>query len=127
MQRDTFTAVARNAIPFDSSYNASMPGGGAMPGAEAAVEPFLVNGVCEYPMSVFRQRNGNLRHTQITACSFGEIEKLLWRALESGQSTFVILSHNFELLNQAKTKSTGFSAKVQPTVRVAYPNRTAST
>lgn len=101
---DTFTAVARNGIPFDSSYNASMPGDGVMLGAEAAVEPFLVNGVCEYPMTVFRQRNGKLRHAQITACSFGEIETLLWRALESGQSTFVILSHNFELLNQAKTK-----------------------
>jgi len=102
--RDTLTAVARNGIPFDSSYNASMLADRNILPNDAAVEPFFANGVLEYPMTVFREQGGRLRHVQITACSYGEMETLLWRALESGRSSFVLLSHNFELMNKAKTK-----------------------
>ncbi len=35
----------------------------------------------------------------IGANTYREIEGLLWQALESGRKAFVILSHNFELLN----------------------------
>lgn len=55
-------------------------------------------------MTVFFDRPGHLRHAQIGACSYQELEGLLWRALETGSKTFVILSHNFELLNQAKDR-----------------------
>ena len=99
---DTLPALAANGILFDSSYNASVfgPDSGVMPGV-TVVEPIECAGVFEYPMSVFADGTGALRHTQLTACSYREFEALLWQALESGRNAFVILSHNFELLNQA--------------------------
>ena len=98
--RDTLDALAANAVPFDSSYNATMhgPESGVRPG-ELAWAPFECAGVQEYPMSVFDDGTGTLRHVQLTACSLSEMEHLLWQALETGHSSLVILSHSFELLN----------------------------
>lgn len=101
--RDTLRALAALGIPFDSSYNANLFGldSGVLPGVVAA-DPFRCDGVCEYPMTVFRDGTGALRHAQLTACSWRELEALLWRALESDKPAFVLLWHNFELLNAAR-------------------------
>jgi hypothetical protein len=98
--RDTLRALACNRILFDSSYNASIYGldSGVSPEIPL-VEPMECHGVYEYPMTVFRYGTSALRHVQITACSYWEMEGLLWQALESRRKAFVILSHNFELLN----------------------------
>ena len=48
-------------------------------------------------MTVYVDGRG-LRHTQLTACSWGELEHLLWQALKLGHQSFVILSHSSELL-----------------------------
>lgn len=103
--RDTLRALSMSGIPFDSSYNASQFGAdsGVMPGL-TVVEPIECEGVHEYPMTVFDDGSGSLRHAQLTACSYGELESLLWKALEAERSAFVILSHNFELLNEAKNR-----------------------
>ena len=100
--RDTLHALSVNGIPFDSSYNASQFGAdsGVMTGI-TVVDTIECEGVYEYPMTVFNDGTGSLRHTQLTACSYKEIENLLWQALEARRSAFVILAHNFELLNQA--------------------------
>lgn len=102
LNADTLSALAANRIAFDSSYNASMfgPDSGVMPGI-TLVEPVKFQGVHEYPMTVFNDGTKTLRHAQLTACSFREIEGLLWQALEADRSSFVILSHGFELLNPA--------------------------
>ena len=99
--RDTLRALAVSGIPFDSSYNASLygPDSGISPKIPL-VEPIECHGVHEYPMTVFRSGTSLLRHAQITACSYWEMEGLLWQALESRRNAFVILSHNFELLNR---------------------------
>jgi len=103
--RDTLHALVVNGIPFDSSYNASLHGltSGVRPG-ELLVDPFICDGVYEYPMTVFQDGTGRLRHAQITACSYQELECLLWSALESGNNAFVLLSHNFELLNRRQDR-----------------------
>lgn len=103
--RDTLAALAANGIKFDSSYNASMFGldSGVLPGV-AAVEPFYCDGVYEYPMTVFHDGSRRLRHAQITACSYQELEGLLWAALEAGSKAFILLGHNFELMNQKKDR-----------------------
>ncbi|WP_395403804.1 hypothetical protein ACHMW6_33850 [Pseudoduganella sp. UC29_106] len=103
--RDTLLALAANGIPFDSSYNATMfgPESGVMPGM-LLTDPVLCDGVAEYPMTVYRDGRG-LRHTQLTSCTSAELEGLLWQALEQGREAFVLLSHGFELLNTAKTRS----------------------
>jgi len=99
---DTIRALAANHISFDSSYNATLFGldSGVMKGV-ILVSPIEIEGVYEYPMTVFKDGTGSLRHVQLSACSYQEIEGLLWQALESQRDTFVILSHNFELLNRA--------------------------
>lgn len=98
--RDTLGALAANDIAFDSSYNATMfgPDSGVLPG-EIVTEPVECNGVFEYPVTVFRDGSGRLRHLQVTACSFDEIEAVLWKALESGRSACVVVFHSFELLD----------------------------
>lgn len=103
--KDTLGALTAIGIPFDSSYNASLFGldSGVLPGV-TVVEPIECDGVFEYPMTVFNDGTGSLRHTQLTACSSSEMEGLLWQALESERRAFVILSHSFELLNVAKDR-----------------------
>lgn len=103
--RDTLLALAENAIPFDSSYNASMfgPDSGVMPGIRMT-EPAACDGVYEYPMTVYDDGTKALRHVQLTSCSFSEIEALMWQALEAGRNAFVLLAHSFELLNPAKDR-----------------------
>jgi len=105
LNADSLHALSANHIPFDSSYNASQFGldSGLMPGV-TVVEPVKCHGIYEYPMTVFDDGTGVLRHAQLTACSFGEMERLLWQALEGGRSSFVILSHSFELLNLARDR-----------------------
>lgn len=101
----TLHALAANRILFDSSYNASMFGqdSGVSPHVPL-VEPAECDGVYEYPMTVFRSGSGSLRHAQLTACSYREMEGLLWQALEAGRKSFVILSHSFELLNRSMNR-----------------------
>jgi hypothetical protein len=103
--RNTLVALKENNIFLDSSYNASAFGlnSGVCPGI-TVVDALDCEGVTEYPMTVFNDGTRTLRHAQLTACSYNELESLLWQALESGRQSFVILSHNFELLNEAKTR-----------------------
>lgn len=103
--RDTLLALAQLGIKFDSSYNASMFGldSEVMPGTPL-LEPVTTDGVHEYPMTVYNDGTSRLRHTQLTACTFAELEGLLWQALEQGRQSFVILSHGAELLNREKTR-----------------------
>jgi hypothetical protein len=103
--RDTLVALKRNGIAFDSSYNGSMfgPDSGVMEGT-IVTDIVECEGVYEYPMTVFSDGTGSLRPAQVTACSFPEFEGLLWKALDEGRRSFVILSHNFELLNVARTR-----------------------
>ena len=103
--RDTLRALTANGIPFDSSYNVTQFGldSGVLPGVPVFA-PIECEGIHEYPMTVFKDGFGKLRHAQIAACSFREFEGLLWRAFEAGSKAFVLLSHNFELLNEAKDR-----------------------
>jgi hypothetical protein len=66
-------------------------------------QPQKLGPVFEYPVSTFRDGRG-LRHLQVTACSYREFEHLLWKALEAGWESVVIVSHNFELLGANKTR-----------------------
>jgi hypothetical protein len=102
---DTLRALASLGIPFDSSYNGSLlgPCSGLVPGG-VLVAPRAFHGVTEVPLTVFRDGTRGLRHAQLTACSFKELQGLLWRALEEGRSHFVILSHSAELLVRGQSR-----------------------
>ncbi len=103
---DTLSALAVNGISFDSSYNARRFGldSGVMPGVPI-MDSVECRSIYEYPMTVFNDGTGSLRNAQLTACSYKEMEGLLWQALETGRNSFVILSHSFELLNRAKNRA----------------------
>lgn len=96
--QDTLAALAENKIYIDSSYNATMmgPTSGVRDG-ELLEQPCQIGEVLELPMTIYDDGR-RLRHVQLTACSWSEIEHLLWQALEYGHQSFVILSHGSELL-----------------------------
>jgi len=98
--RSTLTALQACGITIDSSYNSTVfgPNSGVMPG-ENVFDVTECDGVFEYPMTVYDDGSGKLRHMQLAACSRYEMEGLLWQALEQGRQSFMMLSHNFELLN----------------------------
>ncbi len=105
LNRDTLRALKANQFPIDCSYNASQFGldSGVSPGSPA-LDVFECEGIVEYPVTVFQNGMTSLRHAALTACSYAEMEFLLWQALEARYQSFVILSHSFELLNPAKTR-----------------------
>ena len=97
--RDTFVALKANGIGQDSSVNAIMAH--SVPDLKASIDlyfPSVLDGVDEYPMSVFRDGLGQLRHAQLTACSASELVNAIEGASRAGWRQFVILGHNFELL-----------------------------
>jgi hypothetical protein len=102
LNADTLTAVARNGLRFDTSYNATQfgPDSGVAPG-RLLLDTTPIADIHEYPMTVFRDGTGRSRHAQLGACAFGEIESALWQAAETERQSFVMLSHNFELMNLA--------------------------
>ncbi len=105
LNQDTLAALSQCGIHIDSSYNATMMGmsSGISPG-EPLLDVTYVSGIHEVPMTVFKDGFGKMRHTQLTACSFSELEGLLWRSLETGRQSFVVLMHNFELLNTSMNR-----------------------
>ena len=106
LNADTVTAVAQNGLRIDASYNAVQFG----PESGVAPDRLLLDltplgEVAELPMTVFRDGTRRLRHAQLGACSFSEIEASLWRAADAGRRSYVLLSHNFELLNQSQDRA----------------------
>jgi hypothetical protein len=103
---DTPDAVAAHGLAFDSSVNpvatVSQPGK-ALDARAGIGEPFVHHAadgaqVGMIPMTVFRDGVGRLRHAQVGACSARELQEAMTDAAEIGWETFVLLSHNFELL-----------------------------
>jgi hypothetical protein len=54
--------------------------------------------ITEFPLSVFRNAAGKLRHFQIGSCSLSELTWGLRAAHQAGWRYFNVLSHNFETL-----------------------------
>lgn len=99
----TLKALAKVGIRIDSSYNATMLGdsSGLAPGRRLA-DAARFDALLEFPVSYFRDGFGRWRHAQLGACAFEELRDALWSARHGGLRAFVIVFHNFELLNQAK-------------------------
>lgn len=103
---DTLVALDRLGIGFDSSYNACHGGlDSGLAHGTTVVEPLRAHGVFEYPVTVFVDGLGKLRPMQLTACSWAEMEGVLWRALEAGRRSVVIVSHSFELLDASRERA----------------------
>jgi hypothetical protein len=97
--QDTLRAVKANGLLQDSSVNATMPN--SVSDLRAAMHMYLpstVDGISEYPLSVFIDGLRRQRHAQMGACSLSELLAAMRAAKRLGWPQFTILGHNFELL-----------------------------
>ena len=105
---DTYPALQRNGVLIDSSVNMTLPQ--SIPDMRRDADhfhPFTCSGISVYPMSVFRDGLGRLRHAQIGACSFAELSEAIECAAQLGWRQFVLLAHNFELLKSGSNEPDG--------------------
>ncbi|MDW3094232.1 MAG: polysaccharide deacetylase [Gammaproteobacteria bacterium] len=100
---DTLEALRRNDIFIDSSYNYTFLNKNCdIEYPTPLYQPALINGVYEYPLSYFHDSN-SARHAQLGACTSRELIHCMQQAETLGWDSFVILSHNFELMNTKKS------------------------
>lgn len=102
---DTLEALAAHNLTFDASYNPCFMGttSGIAPG-QILYQPVKSHGVYEYPVSVYEDYPGHLRHAQLGAVSYAEMTTMLRRAMSNNWHCFVMVSHNFELLDRTKSR-----------------------
>ena len=95
----TYEALRRNTIAIDSSLN-ELDGnsGQGIPTLAQPASHRMVGGVHTYPITVFQDGFGQLRPAQIGACSFSELCEAMDFAQANGCGHFVVVSHNFEML-----------------------------
>lgn len=98
--RATLRALARNGVRIDSSLNACYETSMAdLPGRDQLLQPRLVEGVWEFPMTYFIDRPpAGRRPLQICACTLSEFEHVLETAHARHWSCVVVVSHSFELI-----------------------------
>jgi len=101
---NSLKALNYNNIFIDSSYNLALKNHENISPSKVIHQPQLIEGVYEYPMTVFRDGINRIRHAQLAACSTSEIVDAIKRAEEANWNSFIILSHNFELLNRSRTE-----------------------
>ncbi len=110
--RDTLRALALLGIACDTSYNPCVLGeesGIARNGI--LMQPEVIEGVQEYPVSCFEDWPGHWRHAQLGATSFGELSSMLLAAHRAGWRSFVIVSHGFELLSPDKSRADAIAVR----------------
>jgi len=100
---ETLRALARNGIAFDSSHNSCfLDADCQIRVAEPLQQPTMIDGVCEFPVTVFSDYPGHVRHAQLCACSFQELEAALLQAWQADWYSFVIVWHSFELMRRVR-------------------------
>lgn len=99
---NTLKAAKIVGLRIDSSYNPVYVGracGMRFPNDRS--QPFMINGIWEYPVTCYRDRpqlqRNHLRPLQITASSFREMSAVLQDAFRRRMDTIVILTHSFEM------------------------------
>lgn len=102
---DTFRALEQAGLRFDSSMNATVAA--SLPDLRGSIDPYQpsrVGRVLSVPVSVFRDGFGRLRPAQIGACSFDELHQAIAWASAHAWPTFMLVSHNFEMLRPDSTR-----------------------
>ena len=99
--RATLRALVKNDIRLDTSLNISHLGSACdIRTPERVLQPTVIEGVREIPITCFADRPGRLRPLQPCACSAQEMEAVLLRAAQSGWRSVVIVLHSVELLRR---------------------------
>lgn len=100
---NTLHALSRNGIIYDTSHNTNyLDSDCGMRTEQPLLQPQWIHGVCEFPVTFFRDGRGQVRHAELCACSSQEMEAALLSAWKKGWYSFVIVSHSFELITNRK-------------------------
>jgi hypothetical protein len=101
--QDTLKALARNGLMYDTSYNACyLDSGCEIHLPRPLLQPEKIHDIWEFPVSFFQDYPGHYRHTQLCACSFGEMKAALLEAWRAGWFSFVVVLHGSELVRNGK-------------------------
>ena len=101
---DTLRALARNGILFDTSHNTCyLDSDCGMRTPDPVLQPVLMHGVYEFPVSYFSDWPGHYRHAQLCACSWSELESALRDARRRSWYAFVVVLHSFELIRHGRS------------------------
>ena len=102
---DTLVALSRNGIYQDTSYNyCYLDRECHLELGHVLYHPERVGEVMEYPVTFFKDYPGHVRHLQISACSFSEMEAVLNYASLHGWGSVVIVLHTFECIQRLRSK-----------------------
>jgi hypothetical protein len=100
---NTLRALVSCHIHYDTSYNPCyLDSDCGLRMDHLLIQPEILEGIWELPISFFRDFPGHYRHAQLCACSSGEMERALLQAWRRGWRTFVIVSHSVELIKNRK-------------------------
>lgn len=101
---DTLSALAHAGLTADSSYNVCYASERRDANGEDCAPLRSIGQVGEYPIAVFEDGFGRLRPAQVGACSLSEMIDALESAYRHGETDFVIVSHNFEMLRPGRSE-----------------------
>jgi hypothetical protein len=95
----TLRALKNNGLRFDSSHNTCFLGTACdMEALGPLVQPRLVDGIVEFPITFYSDYPNHFRHAQLCACSFSELREVLLWAWRERWYSFVIVLHSAELV-----------------------------
>lgn len=100
--RDTLRALAVNDLWLDFSQSRAARRGPIDAGMPEDVTQ-ADHGVVEVPLTTYRDFLGRRRPLQVGSSSYGEARAVLYRCVEQGRRTAVMLSHSAELLDSARS------------------------
>jgi hypothetical protein len=102
----TLRALKSLGLRFDTSYNQPYIGDVCrIDVPEPLLEPALVEGLTEIPITFFEDYPGHTRPLQLCAISTAELAWCVTDARAANRPTVVIVSHSFELLNARRTRA----------------------
>jgi hypothetical protein len=97
----TLRALIKNGIRVDSSLNLPHLGGTCdIRTSEPVLQPTVIEGVGEIPITCFEDRPGHQRPLQPCGCSSQEMEAALLDAARAGWRSVVIVLHSVEFLRR---------------------------
>lgn len=100
---NTLRALAMLGFAYDASHCPALTDGACRIslGSEAR-DPIRHEGVIEVPAGTIGTIGGGQRHAQITAFTLAEMLAAVRHAQGSGQQSYTLVSHSFELINRRK-------------------------
>jgi hypothetical protein len=102
----TLNALKSVSVKIDSSHNAMyLNRECGLDVRPIPHQPFTVAGICEFPITVIRDRPGNRRHLQLCAVSLREMRQALMVAWKRKWHSVVIVMHSFEMISNRRRRN----------------------